>query len=498
MQKRYMYIWFRYLLSDWLLIKHPQLNEVPVAFVKQERNKVRIHAVNAVAKNQGIEIGMAAADAKAIIPTIKVIDAVDGQEAKLLRKFGLWCIGFTPFVAVDLPDGLILDITGCAHLFKGEAGYYQKMISQLREGKFDTRAAIADTIGAAWAAARYSNVEILESGQQMELLKKFPPVSLRLTSETLDRLQKLGFFTVESLMKIPSKTLKQRCGEELPVRLSQALGFRDEQITPLIAPVPYVERLACLEPVRTAPAILIAIENLLKSLCERLSNESNGLRKAVLNCYGVDGKLQKVQISTNKGSYFVPHLMKLFGLQVPKIMPGLGIELFVLEASRVEAVEHQQEEMWIGEQGLKDKCLVELIDRIAGKMGADVIKRYLPTESFWPEHSFQLTQSITEIPQTNWNKHRVRPMHLLKMPMPIKVMALLPDYPPKQFLFKDKLYEVVKADGPERIEYEWWRGEQLHRDYYVVEDNKGQRYWLFRSGHYGQVDSKWFLHGYFA
>jgi protein ImuB len=182
--------------------------------------------------------------------------------------------------------------------------------------------------------------------------------------------------------------------------LTRALGKVDEALVPLVPPVPYVERLPCLDPVRTAPAIEIAMEKLLSALCLRLQAEGKGLRKAVLKCHRVDGRKVQAGITTTKGSHSVSHLVRLFGLQISKIEPALGIELFVLEAPRVEDMETVQEQIWAVDRGLADTALAELLDRVAGKVGADAIQRYLPAEHFWPERSVKAAASLTEEPQT--------------------------------------------------------------------------------------------------
>jgi protein ImuB len=138
-----------------------------------------------------------------------------------------------------------------------------------------------------------------------------------------------------------------------------------------------------------------------------------------------------------------------------------------------------------------------LLDRIAGKVGANAIKRYLPAEHHWPENSIKLAASLTEQPETAWPEFP-RPIRLLKPPEPIEVMALVPDHPPKLFVHNGKRHTIAKADGPERIGREWWQDSGEHRDYYAVEDSEGARYWVFRSGHYDSDDAQWYLHGYFA
>ncbi len=298
-------------------------------------------------------------------------------------------------------------------------------------------------------------------------------------------------------MQIPRSVLRRRFGEGFLLRLAQALGSEDEIIKPLIPPVPYTERLPCLEPVRTKKAIEIAIEKLLEDLCTRLRAEGKGVRKALLKCYRVDGKMVQAGISTNRGSHSVSHLFKLFELQISKIEPALGIELFLLEATKVEEIDPVQEKLWTGNPGLQDTALAELLDRIATKVGPERIRRYLPAEHYWPERSIKPAISLSETPATKWRTDRPRPLRLLRRPEAVEVMALLPDYPPKVFIYKGKRHVVEKADGPERIEREWWHDKGEHRDYYVVEDSDGGRYWLFRSGHYDAAP-QWYLHGFFA
>ena len=493
-----MVIWFRHLTTDWLTLCKPELKDVPFAFVTPERNRVIITATNLIAEEQGIYRGMTAADANAITTNLQVIDHPQGKEAKLLKQLGLWCIRYTPIVAVDLPDSLILDISGCAHLWGGERDYLKEIVNKLRSCGYDARAAIADTIGTAWAISHYGKITpIIESGLQAQALLNLPPKALRLESSILQKQQKLGFATIKSFIQIPRTVLRRRFGDGLLLRLAQALGVEEEHFIPLIPPVPYTERLPCLEPVRTAKAIELAILKLVECLCTRLQSEGKGVRKAILKCYRVDGKVVQGKISTNRGSHSVSHLLKLFELQISKIEPALGIESFLLEAIKVEDIDQVQEKLWTGKPGLQDKALAELLDKLAGKIGQKAIYRYLPSENYWPERSCKQTSSLSDIPSTKWRIDRPRPLRLLQRPEPVEVMALLPDYPPKIFTHKGKRHIVKKADGPERIEREWWQDKGAHRDYYAIEDADGQRYWLFRSGHYNDAP-QWYLHGFFA
>ncbi len=501
MQKRFVSIWFRYLLADWQLIRRPELKEVPFVFAAPLHGRMIITAISPLAQSQGIEIGMRAADAKAICPGLEVLDDKPSRVAKLLKGLGEWCVRYSPTVMIDefSMDGLFMDVSGCTHLWGGEREYLKEIIFRLKTKGYTVRLAMADTTGAAWAVSRFGTITpLISTGGHAEALLSLPPIALRLNEATLSKLRKLGFYQIKSFIGMPRSVLRRRFGEEFLARLGQALGTVDEIIQPLQVPVLFQERLPCLEPIKTRKGIEVAITRLLEKLCLHLQNEGKGLRKAILTCYRIDGQIVQVDIGTNGASHNVNHLFTLFQLKIEQIRPGLGIELFVLEAPKVDDVMPGQEALWAGKPGLDDQSVIQFLDLVAGKVGSSVINRYIPAAHYWPERSFKSSTSITEKPSSDWRSDKPRPTELLKNPDPIDVMALIPDNPPKFFIYKGTKHNVIKADGPERIEREWWLDKGEHRDYYQVEDEQGQRYWLFRSGHYGNEGYKWFIHGFFA
>jgi protein ImuB len=213
----------------------------------------------------------------------------------------------------------------------------------------------------------------------------------------------------------------------------------------------------------------------------------------------MDGKIEKIEIGTNRPCCNSKHLFKLFELKIESIEPASGIEIFTLEASKVEDLSTVQEQLWGNKMDLDNVELSELLDRIGGKIGAHNIHRYVPANHYWPERSFKEASSLNETIQTAWKVDRRRPLQLLSRPERIEVTAPIPDYPPMLFRYAGKLHKIMKADGPERIEAEWWLHDGQHRDYYCVEDEDGYRYWLFRSGHYDAAKSyQWFIHGFFS
>jgi protein ImuB len=499
MVKRFVSIWFRHLNTDWFTLRQPRLKNVPFVLRASAHGRMIITATNMAAEMKGLSIGMALADARVIIADLEVLDDKPDLADTLLHRIAEWCIRFTPVVAVDLPDGLLLDVTGCSHLWGGDSSYVFDIVKKLNAAGYDVRAAMADTIGAAWGIARFGKEPLVSiRGQHIDALMCLPAEALRLEADTVERLHKLGLHQVRQFITMPRSSLRRRFGQHFIMRLDMALGQEIETINPVKPIEPYQERLPCLEPIVTATGIEIALRQLLETLCIRLRQEQKGLRKAIFKGYRVDGKIEQVDIGTHRPSYNVHHLLKLFEMKLPTIEPALGIELFILEAPKVEDHLPLQEKMWEGSGGLEDTRLSELIDRLASKLGMQAVHRYVPDEHYWPERSFKPALSLQEKPATTWRTDKPRPVQLLHLPERIEVTAPIPDYPPMLFRYKGEVHQVVRADGPERIEQEWWLQQGQHRDYYRVEDEEGHRYWLFRLGHYHDKTYQWFIHGFFA
>ncbi|NIJ52814.1 Y-family DNA polymerase [Dyadobacter arcticus] len=499
MPQRFATIWFRHLITDWTVIERPDLKGEQFVLAAPERGRLVVKASSSLALANSIEVGMLVADAKALFPSLEVIDDKPGKADELLEALAEWCIRYTPFAAVNLPDCLILDITGCAYLWGGERAYLKEIVVKLKNIGYDVSVAIADTIGASWAVSHYGQRKrIIDVNGQENALLTLPPAALRLDDIVLERMQKLGFYQIRNFINMPRSVLRRRFGQQLLDRIDQALGNAIEIIQPVQPIVPYQERLPCLEPIVTATGIQIALRRLLKMLCGRLAKEGKGLRSAIFKGHRVDGKMEQIDIVTNSGSHHVEHLFRLFELKISTIEPDLGIELFLLEAPVVEDVDPVQETLWNLSGSADDVSLMELLDRLAGRAGMQSIQRYLPDEHHWPERSIKVAASLTEKPETNWRTDRPRPVHLLLDPLPIQATSPVPDYPPMLFRYKGEVHTIKRADGPERIEREWWLEQGLHRDYYCVEDQFGARYWIFRLGHYDENNSKWFIHGFFS
>ncbi|HEX5112244.1 MAG TPA: DNA polymerase Y family protein, partial [Saprospiraceae bacterium] len=446
MVKRFVSIWFRHLNTDWFTLRQPHLKNIPFVLRTPSHGRMVITAANAAAEMKGISSGMVLADARVIIPDLEVLDDQPDLAEKLLKRIAEWCIRFTPVVGVDPPDGLLMDVTGCPHLWSGDSPYLTSIIRKLNLRGYDIQAAMADTIGVAWGVARFGkDSRVIDNGKHIEALMDLPPDALRLETDTIERLHKLGLHQIKQFISMSRASLRRRFGQVLIMRLDMALGHEIETFDPVQPIEPYQERLPCLEPIVTAIGIEIALGQLLKTICSRLRKDQKGLRVALFKGYRVDGKVEQIDIVTNSPSHHVNHLLKLFEIKLPTLEPAMGFELFVLEALKVEDHSPLQEKMWEGTAGLEDVRLSELIDRLANRVGMQAIHRYLPDEHYWPERSFRLASSLQEKSTTTWCIHKLRPLHLLQKPEPIFVTAPIPDYPPMLFRYNGKLHKIIKA-----------------------------------------------------
>lgn len=340
MQKRYAVIWFRFLKTDYWIRKNPSYSGKPLVMYTIDHGRMIISAAVASVWVQGIGKGTVVADAKAIIPGLLAVQDEPLKYESVLQKIAAWFIRYSPNVSINNEDDIVLDATGCTHLWGGEERYLRDIHTRLEKIGYKVHIAIADTIGVAWACAHfYDEITVVPSGQQQQYLSILPPSALRIDPLTNEKLVKLGLKQIGLLYNISSASLRRRFGICFIERLQQALGYIDEPFVSIIPGAVFVERLECFDPVLTRPGIEIALEDLLQKICVRLKNEGQGIRKAVFKIFTVENAEAFIEVGTNQSSVDSYHLFKLFELKIEKLEPGLGIELFVLQVLHWEKLQ---------------------------------------------------------------------------------------------------------------------------------------------------------------
>jgi protein ImuB len=474
----------------------------PFVLAASVGNQRLVSAVDAAAAGEGIVPGMPLADARALRPDLEAAEADPAGDAAALHRLAAWCGRYSPWTAPALPDGVWLDVTGCAHLHGGEDGLMAEAMARLARLGIAARAAIADTAGAAWAVARFgaAPAAAVAPDAQRAALAGLPVAALRLSPETEETLMRLGLRRIGDLYPLPRPSLVLRFGTGLALRLDQALGRAAEPLSPLPPPPLRWTRRRFAEPIAAPEDIRAAAASLLDALCRRLEADGEGARRLELTLYRVDGTPQVAHVGTARPSRDPCHLLRLFEERLGALDPGLGIEDMVLAATLAETQAPAQLALDGRAQGGGDD-LAALVDRLAARLGADAVSRPLLVESHWPERAVRLVPPLDPARGAAPPGAR-RPVRFLRHPEPVEAVAPVPDDPPLMFRWRKVMHRVRRADGPERIAGEWWRpcvrADEL-RDYYRVEDQDGRRFWLYRAGlHHADRPARWFLHGVFA
>jgi protein ImuB len=483
----------------------------PLVTAIPDHGRRLIASVDARARALGLLPGMTVTKGRSLAPELDVVDAQPQADLEGLHRLALWAgRRYSPQVAPDPPDGLWLDITGCASLFGSERALLKDLHRRVFGAGLAVQIAVADTAGCAHAVARYvpaGRPVTIEPGDQRKAILLLPIASLRLDAGIVEGLRKLGFERVEQLIGVPRGPIAKRFGRDVYRRLDQALGFAPEAIEPVFpARVSRVRR-GLLEPVSTADAFVKIIHDLVGDLTEQLIADGKGARR--LDCYfhRVDGHIQAIRVGTAAPSRDTRHLAKLLATKVETIDPGLGIEIITLVAPLVEPLGGRQSES-IETGGKHESDLAALVDALANRFGPRRLYRTHPETSIMPERSIGVTPALAKAAGQDWDDDLPRPSRMLSPPERVDVTAMLPDHPPAMFIWRRKRYRVLRADGPERLQGEWWResgheaaNHQAIRDYFQVEVEGGGRYWLFRLGDGERPASgpmRWFIHGAFA
>ena len=460
-----------------------------------------VAAADVAAQALGLRPGMALAHAVAMAPGLMVVKAEPEADTTALGRLALWCHRYTPLAAPDPPDGLWLDITGVAHLFGGEAALVDSVVTRLGRNGLMALAAVADTPGAAHAAAHYASAHyvssVLPPGGHMHACASLPIAALRLPPDLTAALRRLGFDRVADLDRLPRPALVRRFGPMVVLRLDQLAGRVREPIVPL-APVDALQhRVTFMEPLLTADALSTAITHLVAPLCAQMERAGQGARRLDLLFERVDGAVQAVRIGTARPSRDARHLARLLDEQLEKVDPGLGIEAMRLVAPLAEPLHWRQD----GDALTISTDVSTLVDRLSNRLGAERVYRAEPVESDVPERSVRRVPALAPPSGAIWPG--TAPLRLLNPPCPVEAISMLPDQPPAVFIWRSRRHRICRADGPERIYGEWWRRDAellAVRDYFRVEDEDGNRFWLFRQGDGMDPATgglRWFLHGMF-
>ena len=526
--------------------------EWPLVTVTAQAGAFRIRAVNALAQSAGVDPGLSLPDARAVVPTLKVIEEDLESDRACLTNLVACCRRYTPWVAVEAPaqrsSGLWLDVTGCTHLFGGEQGLLDDLSMRFNHLGLDVRLGLADTPGAAWAAAHYiareNNPALVPEEQHSSHLSDLPVSALRLSTSALETLTRLGVCTITDLLSLPRAPLTRRFGHEVCLRLDQLTGRVDEPLSPEIERLPYVARMVFPEPIGRTEDVEAAVQALLGSLCARLEVERNGARRLTCEIFRVDSTVERLNVGTSQAVRDPNHLFRLFREKIRGLDAGLGIEFLLLTVTSTNPLQIEQGTLTQKQKSPNEvpstsgQELSLLIDRLEGRLGEGGVVSPRLCESHIPERAARWMPALCKkqvqvadgSPLCSGHVHLrpgTRPIFLLPKPESISPLLLDSDalkerpVPLKGFVWRRSEHRVAVAEGPERISGRWWQNALPDdrsiqcvsyfelckdggavRDYWRVESNQGLRFWLFYlpfqfAASESNQEMRWFMHGLF-
>ena len=495
-------------------------NDEPCIVVIKDNNALVIHALDEAAERFGLHIGQPLANARAMCPDLKVFDADAVADAKTISDVADWCDRFTPLVALDPPHGLFLDITGCAHLFGGEAALLQTLVRALDRQGFAVSAAIAGTSVCARTLTRQASGIIVADGGEAAAISRFPVSALGAGEAISTGLRRAGLKTIGDVASRTPSEITARFGARFSTLLAHALGQGDAPISPR-KPLPdYIVEKRFAEPIATDTMIAMTLSRLADTLIAAMEKQGKGARRLEAAFFRTDGVVRAIMVDTGQPVTQAEVIDRLFRERLDALNdpldPGFGFDLIRLSAGRTEIVVQQQRDL---DANVHDNDeLSALIDRIAARIGGRRVVVHLPQDTHIPEHAVLAASAqhhLAAAAQAAWparieSEPPLRPLRLFERPEPIKVpFATVPDGPPHQFTWRRVTHAVVRVEGPERIAMEWWKqnGDGPTRDYSRIEDEAGLRFWIFRDGLYESelvgaegepAPVRWFVHGLFA
>lgn len=496
-------------------------------------NALTVYALNRSAQQLGLHPGQPLANARAMVEHLPVVPADEKSDLALLESIADWCDRFTPLVSVDAPDGLLLDITGAAHLFGGEAAMLRQVREKIAAQGFAVQAAIAGTSLAARALARFAGGTIAKPGEDRIAVSLLPIAALDCGEDKLRALKRAGLKTIAQVAERGRAELTARLGTPFLTRLHVMLGAEEKPLAPR-RPLPDLSAAQHFaDPVTTQDVIAKSLRDLSKALSDILERQGQGLRLLEAVFFRADGKVQRIGVRTGAPLRDPDMMLRLLNQKLDALAdpldPGFGFDLIRLEA-RIAEETHPAETSFDADENAR-RQIAYLADRLSARFGEHRVQRFVAQDTHIPEAQSAAVPAQDRDFDGIWTRKRrktdppLRPLRMLEKPEEIHfVAAEVPDGPPARFQWRQCRHDIVRAEGPERIALEWWRenprkrlipgSERLQRiklkllpspvppsrDYFRVETRAGMRFWVYRDGQHLHNDlaPRWYLHGIFA
>jgi len=473
-------LWLALAIPDLPLAVFERLRGDGTPFIVSEQQAVL--AANRAALAGGVRPGMRLTAARALLPRLAVHPRDGEAEARALRQLAAWALQFTPFVSLQPPHGLLLEIGGSLRLFDGLSNLLSRIGQALAELGYSGVRGVAPTPTGAWLLARAGDQQpALEPETLRAQLEALPFTALMLDPAQALALEGLGLTTIGDCLRLPRAGLARRLGPDLLLQLDRALGTAPDPRRPYLPPPRFQARLELPSEVEHCEQLLFALKRLLQELCGFLRGLDSGSQRLEIELRHADGPHTLVRVGLVQPSREPDYLLGLVRERLERVELRAPVRSLDLRAADIQLLAPERPEL-LGDPGRPRHLWSHLVERLHARLGEDAIHGLSTRSEHRPEHAWAYTAPGRP---AEAEQHGERPLWLLPQPHPLRLQGGRPYWHGP----------LILESGPERIETGWWDGQDVSRDYYTARNPKGTRLWVFRER---RDQRQWFLHGLFG
>lgn len=528
--------------------EQPELRQQPmVLYGKSGRQARSVWACNELARQQGIRLGMPLLEAKRQFSgCVQAIDPV-GDEAAL-ERLAIQCQRFTPYCGLrpanphrPLLDTLLLDIGKTNKFFGGEAGVLQQIADFFQSLGYEVRGVVADHWAAAWALAVYADLDALAEAtasatpqdgchstarnlgsatsvhlvaiapaSQEAAIGQLPVAALRVDEDTCQKFADLGIERIEQVWQLPADSLPARFGSELNWRLAEMAGASKEKIQICSAETTFHSWRNLEYPTTDVEVLQHHVQDLLGELLPRIAALQSGVLSLECQWFVAQRPPLHFALRLVQPIQDSEYLQSLLQLQWERVQLPAEVTAVHLLIPLIAADKPQQQWLFADSADTRLRHRATLLDRLASRLGPEQVlqKRWVPQAL--PERGFVPRAQVRRQTATKPRERQTitQPHGLLERPTrlyhPARPLAnptaetfQLPgtqSWVPAVLSQGGNKQRVQHAVGPERIESQWWEGRWERRDYYRVQTETGERFWIYQE----IGTARWWLQGEFA
>lgn len=431
-----------------------------------------IHAATRGARARGITPGMARDAALALCRELRLEARDAAAERACQQRLARIALNYSPWVSLDYPAAIVLEIRGSLGLFGGSDRLLQRLRSDFTTAGHRPLLAAAPLPGPAWLLAQQGREAVVEDPAALRsALGGLPIGCLPLPPPLPGRLAQAGLRILRDLWRLPREGLARRYGTELLAWLDRASGRWTEPPQPFRPPERFDLRRRLAVETEQLPLLLQALERLLVALSDFLCHRDAVTDRLELALEHDRRPPTRIGLQLRSRSRDPAHLHRLLAERLERTSLPAPVLALRLTCADLHARRAENTELFSTPLPPTALDWDRLLERLQQRLGRDSLKFLGTVADHRPEQAQRL-----DGPSDGRFDHGDRPLWLLHEPRPC-----------------DPHHYRLLAER-ERIETGWWDGVDIRRDYRVGVAPDGARAWLYRD----LARGGWYLQGWFG